>query len=81
MNAYPAMEDFLKDQCGHASNARLAIRKDFACLLMTKKKEIWLRQFLKARMMQNMRDLELSNVLINWTLERPDDAGSFVSKV
>jgi len=75
------MDEFLADQSSYACVAKQCIRRDLAYLRLLEKNEKWKRPALKARIHSNLKELELCNVLINWTLERPDDAGSFIIKV
>lgn len=77
----PPMDEFLADQSEYASVARRCIRRDLVHLRLLEKNEKWMRPALKARIRSNLKELELCNVLIDWTLERPDDAGSFIIKV
>jgi hypothetical protein len=61
------MDGFLADQSEYASVARRCIRRDLVHLRLLEKNEKWMRPALKARIRSNLKELELCNVLIDWT--------------
>lgn len=75
------MEPFVADQSEYAGAARKAVRRDLCILKLVDKDEAYLRPQLKRRIMRNLKELQTCNILIDWVLERPDDADAFIIKV
>ena len=75
------MEHFLRDHSELVAAVRRSLLRDLAQLRLLEKNEACLRPALKHRIRMHLRDLDTSRVLLEWALDRPDDADAFTSKV
>lgn len=75
------MEDFLRQQGQYTGTIWRAVRRDLCLLRLLEKNDVWTRLYLKRNVLANLSELERCAGIVEWVLERPDDAGSFIIKV
>jgi len=75
------MEGFLLQQSQYVGIIRRAVQRDLCALRLLEKNEAWMRPLLKHRVQCNLSELQRCEGVLEWVLERPDDAGSIIIKV
>ena len=75
------MDAFLKQQGSYVGAIRRAVRRDLCLISLLDKNEVCTRLYLKRNVHMNLCELDRCSGIMEWVLDRPDDAGSFIIKV
>lgn len=75
------MDAFMRQQGHYVGTIRRAVRRDLCLLRLLDKEEVCMRLYLKRNIHINLCELDRCAGIMDWVLDRPDDAGSFIIKV